>query len=147
MLRASATGRILDDDKDRGVAQTLLNYWATVLFRAGVPDDTVPVTSLAELEENAGRELDESQCPYCGLYAYSEATAHLFFGRKHVIEKWLESLRQKPLLVALGPSGSGKLRWSGRASSRPCARAAFPGAKPGRSRNPPSRVKIPPCNC
>ncbi len=108
MLRASATGRILDDDKDRGVAQTLLNYWATVLFRAGVPDDTVPVTSLAELEENAGRELDESQCPYCGLYAYSEATAHLFFGRKHVIEKWLESLRQKPLLVALGPSGSGK---------------------------------------
>src|SRR5436190_9699664 len=60
MLRASATGRILEDDKDRGVAQTVLNYWATVLFRAGVPDDTVPPTSLADLDESVTRDLDES---------------------------------------------------------------------------------------
>jgi hypothetical protein len=33
MLRASATGRILDDEKERGIAQTLINYWVTVLLR------------------------------------------------------------------------------------------------------------------
>jgi WD40 repeat protein/Flp pilus assembly protein TadD len=109
MLRARATGRILEDDKERGIAQTLINYWATVLFRAGVPDDTVPQTSLLDLDENASRDLDESQCPYCGLQAYTEETAHLFFGRKHVVHKWLEILSgATTILIVLGPSGSGK---------------------------------------
>lgn len=108
MLRASATGRILDDEKERGIAQTLINYWVTVLFRAGMRDEMIPRTSLVELDESAGRDLDDSQCPYRGLDAYSESTAHLFFGRKQVIANWLGVLRQKLLLVVLGPSGSGK---------------------------------------
>ena len=108
MLRASATGRVLDDDKERGIAQTLLNYWVTVLIRAGEPEEKIPRTTLAELDENAGRDLDDSQCPYRGLDAYSESTAHLFFGRRQVIEEWLGFLREKLLLVVLGPSGSGK---------------------------------------
>jgi hypothetical protein len=33
MLRASATGRIIEDFDEREIAQTLLNYWATVLMR------------------------------------------------------------------------------------------------------------------
>ena len=108
MMRARETGRILDDDKERGIAQTLLNYWATVLIRAGMPDEKMPRTSLAEMDESAGRDLDDSQCPYRGLDAYAETTAHLFFGRKQVIEDWLDLLREKRLLVVLGPSGSGK---------------------------------------
>ncbi|HEX4707681.1 MAG TPA: hypothetical protein VH229_08105 [Candidatus Udaeobacter sp.] len=109
MLRASATGRILEDDKDRGVAQTVLNYWATVLFRAGVPDDTVPPTSLADLDESVTRDLDESQCPYSGREPYSEETAHLFFGRDDVVAKWRRILEgNKSILVVLGASGSGK---------------------------------------
>jgi WD40 repeat protein/tetratricopeptide (TPR) repeat protein len=109
MLRAGATGRILEDDKERGVAQTLLNYWATVLFRAGVPDESVPPTSLVELDESAERDLDESQCPYCGLEPYSEKTAHLFFGRNDVVAKWLQILDgPKSILVVLGACGSGK---------------------------------------
>ena len=106
MLRASATGRILEDDKERGVAQTLINYWATVLIRAG--EENVPRTSLADSVEDPSRDLDESQCPYCGPHAYSEDTAHLFFGRKQVVEKWLGILRKEKLLVVLGSSGSGK---------------------------------------
>ena len=108
MMRASATGRILDDDTERGIAQTLLGYWATVLIRAGVPEEKIPRTSLAEMDESAGRDLDNSQCPYRGLEAYSESTAHLFFGRKQVIGDWLELLREKRVLLVLGPSGSGK---------------------------------------
>lgn len=109
MFRAGATGRILEDDKERGVAQTLLNYWATVLFRAGVPDDSVPPTSLVELDESAERDLDESQCPYCGLEPYSEKTAHLFFGRNDVVAKWVQILDgPKSILVVLGACGSGK---------------------------------------
>ena len=106
MLRASATGRILDDDKERGIAQTLLNYWATVIIRTG--EENIPSTSLLDLVEERGRELDESQCPYCGVDAYSEETAHLFVGRKQVILRWLEFLREKIILIVLGASGSGK---------------------------------------
>jgi hypothetical protein len=80
----------------------------TVLIRAGEPEEKIPRTTLAELDENAGRDLDDSQCPYRGLDAYSESTAHLFFGRRQVIEEWLGFLREKLLLVVLGPSGSGK---------------------------------------
>jgi WD40 repeat protein/tetratricopeptide (TPR) repeat protein len=109
MYRASATGRVLDDDHDRGTAQTLLNYWATVLFRAGVPDETVPPTSLLPWDETAGRDLDDSQCPYCGVHAYTEASAHLFFGRQRVVARWVQILQgPKLVLVALGASGSGK---------------------------------------
>ena len=108
MMRASATGRILDDDTERGIAQTLLGYWATVLIRAGVPEEKIPRTSLADMDESASRDLDNSQCPYRGLEAYSESTAHLFFGRKQVIGDWLELLHEKRVLLVLGPSGSGK---------------------------------------
>src|SRR3954462_4086827 len=108
MERAAATGRVLDDERDRDVAQTLLNYWATVLVRAGVAEDSVPRSSLAEFVETAGRELDESQCPYCGLEAYSEQTKHLFFGREKVLARWLKILGEKQILVVLAPSGAGK---------------------------------------
>ena len=108
MCRASATGRVLDEQPERATAQTLLNYWSTVLFRAGLPEEEMPPTSLAELDENAGRDLDDDQCPYCGVEAYTEENAHLFFGRKEVVEKWLRLLEKTPILVALGASGSGK---------------------------------------
>jgi hypothetical protein len=55
MLRARVTGRILDNEKERCIAQTLINYWVTVLFCPGVRDEMIPRTSLAELDESAGR--------------------------------------------------------------------------------------------
>jgi hypothetical protein len=55
MLRARVTGRILDNEKERCIAQTLINYWVTVPFRPGVRDEMIPRTSLAELDESAGR--------------------------------------------------------------------------------------------
>jgi WD40 repeat protein/tetratricopeptide (TPR) repeat protein len=129
MMRISATGRILDDDKERGIAQTLLSYWATVLIRAGVPEEKIPRSSLAEFDEGVGRHLDTSQCPYRGLEAYSESSAHLFFGRKQVIADWLELLREKRVLVVLGPSGSGKTSLI-RAGLLPQLRAgALPGSE------------------
>ena len=145
MLRASATGRVLDDDKERGIAQTLLNYWVTVLYPAGEPEEKIPRTTLAELDENAGRDLDDSQCPYRGLDAYSESTAHLFFGRRQVIENgwvsceksfcswcWVQAVLARPRSSAPGcclrcvPGGCRAAK-SGKWSKRPY---------PVRTRNP-----------
>ncbi len=108
MRRASATGRILEDDVERGIAQTLLSYWVTVLYRHGIPEDSMPASFLIELDDTAGRDLDDSQCPYRGFAAYSESSAHLFFGRTHVIDDWIAALKKKPVLVVLGASGAGK---------------------------------------
>ncbi len=108
MVRARATGRILDEERERGVAQTLLNYWATVLFRNSVTDEAATSTALAEFDDKLTRELDESQCPYCGLEAYGKDTRHLFFGREEVVKKWLKILSEKLVLVILGASGAGK---------------------------------------
>ena len=133
MMRASATGRILDDDKERGIAQTLLSYWATVLIRAGVPEEKIPRTSLAELDESAGRDLDNSQCPYRGLEAYSESTAHLFFGRKQVIADWLELLARKASALGARPERLGKDVSHSRGSpAGNCVRGACPAARRGK---------------
>jgi signal transduction protein with GAF and PtsI domain len=55
-------------------------------------------------------ELHPSEiCPYRSLDAFREEDAPFFFGREHVVNKLLESLKREPrFLAVLGPSGSGK---------------------------------------
>ncbi len=47
-------------------------------------------------------------CPYRGLFAFREKDAHLFFGREKFIADLVAAVKQKPLIAAIGPSGSGK---------------------------------------
>ncbi|MBE9119110.1 caspase family protein [Lusitaniella coriacea LEGE 07157] len=52
--------------------------------------------------------LDVTQNPYRGLESFDEDSAHLFFGRSATIENLYPFVREHPLTVVLGASGSGK---------------------------------------
>jgi WD40 repeat protein len=47
-------------------------------------------------------------CPYPGMEPFGEADSRFFFGRDEEIEEVTQRLRLHPLLVIIGPSGSGK---------------------------------------
>jgi WD40 repeat protein len=47
-------------------------------------------------------------CPYQGLFAFREENAHLFFGREQFAEDLVAAVKKKPLVAAIGASGSGK---------------------------------------
>jgi transcriptional regulator with XRE-family HTH domain len=48
------------------------------------------------------------QVPYVGLNTYQENDAALFFGRETLVATLVDQVRDRGLLVVLGPSGSGK---------------------------------------
>jgi tetratricopeptide (TPR) repeat protein len=104
-LRASATGGILDNENDRAIAQSLIDYWMTILYRAR---RTPPYATLAEFDPLLLPELDDNKCPYLGLDAFQEKDRHKFFGRQHMVEQIIDKIREARLLFVVGPSGSGK---------------------------------------
>ena len=103
--RASATGTWLDADNDRWASQSVLDYWANVLYRYG---HEISDATLAEFDPALAPELADSLCPYLGLDAFRESSHSLFFGRQHLIEDLVNWLKDHRLLAVVGPSGSGK---------------------------------------
>src|SRR5690242_621572 len=77
--RGRATGALLDIDGERWAAQSLLDYWATVLYRAGREP---PSSTLDEFDLQLAPKLDDSRCPYRGLDAFRKADHAFFFGRE-----------------------------------------------------------------
>jgi WD40 repeat protein/energy-coupling factor transporter ATP-binding protein EcfA2 len=104
--RAQATGAVLDNEDERRTAQSILNYWITVLYRANVgkPDNT----TLALFNPRLILPMDDAQCPYPGVRAFREDENKFFFGRQRQINYMLGRLREDRLLAIVGPSGSGK---------------------------------------
>mgnify|MGYP001218884101 CR=1 FL=1 len=98
-------GVLLDNNDERELAQSLLDYWSAILYRAGVEP---PDAALAEFDWNLAPELPDEQCPYVGLDAFSEVKQDLFFGRERLVESALTRLQRQRLLAVVGPSGSGK---------------------------------------
>jgi WD40 repeat protein len=47
-------------------------------------------------------------CPYKGLEAFGESDRELFFGRQRFVEKLVDDAMRLPLIIVMGPSGSGK---------------------------------------
>src|SRR5207244_2462926 len=103
--RGSATGVLLDSSDDRRTAQSLLNYWANMLYRAGHES---PDATLAEFDPLQAPTLRNEWCPYLGLDAFREADHEKFFGRRRLIEQLIDRLRNVRLLAVVGSSGSGK---------------------------------------
>ena len=73
-----ATGALLDNAAERQAAQSLLDYWDNVLYRAG--EETTDPT-LDDYDPALAPELPDKPCPYVGLYAFRESDAEFFFGR------------------------------------------------------------------
>jgi WD40 repeat protein/energy-coupling factor transporter ATP-binding protein EcfA2 len=103
--RGERTGALLDSDDDRQAAQSLLTYWANVLYRSG---RTPPDSILADFDASQAPMLDDALCPYRGLDTFSEENRSFFFGRQELVNKGLAWLKDNRLLAVVGSSGSGK---------------------------------------
>jgi WD40 repeat protein len=105
ILRGRATGALLDREDDRWAAQSLLDYWSSLLYRAGLEP---PEATLVEFDPDLAPDLADKLCPYLGLEAFREKDESLFFGRQRLLEKLLKHLETQSLLMVVGSSGSGK---------------------------------------
>jgi energy-coupling factor transporter ATP-binding protein EcfA2 len=103
--RGVATGAYIEEVPLRTSCQTLVDYWASSLARAGINIERV---RLAAFNSAQLPELPDEPCPYVGLETIREANADLFFGRDEAIGEVLKDLRISELVVVAGPSGSGK---------------------------------------
>lgn len=103
--RGRATGALLDADDDRSIAQSLLDYWVTVLYRAG---QEPPEAVLAEFDRNKAPKLADHMCPFMGLDAFQTENHDLFFGRKRLVDNLIKKVKTDRLVAIVGPSGSGK---------------------------------------
>ncbi len=101
--RGAATGVYIEEILQRSDCQVLLDYWVSCLFRAGI---VVPPANLAPFDSEKLPDLKDKLCPYVGLDAFRDRAN--FFGREDDIKELLTKLRQEPLVVVLGASGSGK---------------------------------------
>jgi hypothetical protein len=104
--RTQVSGVLLEVNRERRVAQSLLDYWANALFRASY---AVPDARLAEFDPTLAPELPDEPSPYRGLAAFDESDAPFFFGREVLVNKLLARLANgERLLAVVGASGSGK---------------------------------------
>lgn len=103
--RAQATGAMLSDEDERRGAQSILNYWVSVLYRM---DGVARPGTLNRYDAQASARLDDVACPYPGVRPFSENECRLFFGRQRQIDYMVGRLKVDRLLVIVGPSGSGK---------------------------------------
>jgi len=105
ILRGKKSGALLDTEDERQSAQSLLDYWATRLYR--VQEET-PDASLDEFDPMLAPELPDELCPYLGLDAFNEKHSNLLFGRQKLIQQLVAHVKQNRLLLLVGPAGSGK---------------------------------------
>ena len=103
--KARATGELLSDEEERRAAQSILNYWLTVLYRA---DRKPQYIILAQLKPDLRPNLKDAECPYPGPREFNEAESKYFFGRYSQIEYMLARFKLESILALLGPSGGGK---------------------------------------
>lgn len=105
LRRGQSTGALLDEDEERWEAQSILDYWATFLFRA---DRTRIDATLADLDPELAPDLPDDACPFVGLDAFGESRFEVFFGRQRMIQTMVERLATERFLAVVGDSGSGK---------------------------------------
>lgn len=98
-----ASGAVLDNDGERETAQSLLDYWSTLLVQAGQAETDA---TLHEFDPELAPELPDEPAPYVGLAAFRDG--RFFFGRERLVEQMAAKLADTRLLAVVGPSGSGK---------------------------------------
>jgi energy-coupling factor transporter ATP-binding protein EcfA2 len=105
ITQGAATGAVLDREDDRWSAQSLLDYWASVLYRESY---ACPDSTLLDFDNTLSPEIDDAHCPYLGLKSFDESKKDLFFGREKLIKRLLKQVKASSLLAVIGSSGSGK---------------------------------------
>lgn len=105
LARARATGAKLDARADRRAAQSIVDFWATRLYRAG---DEPPQVRLVAFDPDLAPDLPDKPEPYVGLGPFAEEESRFFFGRDELIQEIVAHLRRSPVVAIVGDSGSGK---------------------------------------
>ena len=105
LMIGEKTGAILDDPEDRWAAQSQLDYWYTVLYRASKQPQC---PRLAPFDEKAVPSLEDRSCPYRGLAAFDSSDHDLYFGRQRLLNELMARMAEVPLVAVVGSSGSGK---------------------------------------
>ena len=77
LKKAQATGAVLQNPEERYTAQSLLNYWTTVLYRADIAYSNEP--TLAAFDPRITVEIEDQDCPYPGVRAFKEEEQKFFF--------------------------------------------------------------------
>jgi WD40 repeat protein len=104
---AQATGAVLDSDRDRHSAQTLIDYWVTLLFRATRQDR--PETVLDEFDPRlSAHELRDDQYPYGEPSLDDNNQGRLLLGTHRLVRQCIEQLEDRRLVAIVGPAGSGR---------------------------------------
>lgn len=105
--RGSLTGLMINDDSERWIAQSNLEFWAATLYREKYSKGGAPPSAvLLDFDPKLAPTLDNKDCPYLGLDAFRDAK--FFFGRQRLLGSLLEKLEKRRLLSLIGESGSGK---------------------------------------
>ena len=105
LRRGQAAGALLDNEGDRGAAQSLLDYWTATAYSVG---RKVADALLFDFDPTLAPEIPDDRCPYVGLAAFREGQGAYFFGRRQLVETLIAKVATDRLLAIVGPSGSGK---------------------------------------
>jgi WD40 repeat protein len=105
IARCGATGTVLDSSAERAAAQTMLDYWATVLFRH---TSKFVETTIDEFRPSGDRVLDERDCPYPGIEPFDAGRRTLFHGRQSLVAELVALLQQQDCVCLVGEAGVGK---------------------------------------
>jgi WD40 repeat protein/energy-coupling factor transporter ATP-binding protein EcfA2 len=97
------TGWMLSDEERRNAAQSILDYWSAVLYRAKRPP---PDSALIPFGPPV--RFADVECPYPGLAPFDAQARDFFLGRQAVIDECVARLKSSRLLVVTGPRGCGK---------------------------------------
>ena len=103
--KGTATGALLDDEEERWAAQSFLDYWSAILYRAG---QEPPEATLHDFDPKLISTAQDQQCPYVGLRAYREADHATFYGQQAVITQILQKVETARLITVVGAASSGK---------------------------------------
>ena len=107
--RAKAIGTRLDLLADRDAAQNIITYWASYLFTGGDREALAAALPVLDPFDPANApDLGKAACPYKGLSAFGEEDAGGFFGRGDAVKALLDRLGGQPMVLVIGPMGSGK---------------------------------------
>jgi WD40 repeat protein/tetratricopeptide (TPR) repeat protein len=106
LARGTVTGARVGLDAERYAAQSLLDYWATVLYRA---TGASPLhVELAEFQPELEPDLKDVPCPYLGLDPHQADVGKSLFGCEKIIEECAGRLQRGHLVALLGAAGSGR---------------------------------------
>ena len=107
--RVKATGTRLDSPADRDSAQNIITYWTSYLFTAGDREALSAAPAILDpFDPMNAPDLSKVASPYQGLKPFGVDDAKHFFGREEAIKILLNTLRDQPAVVVVGPMGSGK---------------------------------------